>query len=629
MANKLLLRRGSKVNLPTLDVGELAYTTDTKQVFIGSATGNVDISSSIISVTSDSEVIDENKIYSVNGTLKYLKNGVVTEIASGGSSSGGVVAIESEGVIGYDGTATIKVYCSSIFNNNISNVTVNDDSATYTIKVSSPTTGSATWSFVSVSSDKTYITLQATTQDITEDCEITITIPKYYIMFASDNCTCSVWAKYKEIQYNYTVYDRAYYAYTNNTSIVSANASLTSGMNNQYSITGTGSKLPSNITRNGYKRVYTNAEGNEISEKLTQDTTAYIKWVADTDNGWFTATTPTALTNLKITNSSHSLSSMQNLSYKEIKLPTKNVTLPTNSATSNDTVTATTLDHNLAMAQFDTTSVLIESLRSAGYSYVPSNSSNTNTDSSYSGGDYNYYWKGYSSSSSSSYSLYPNAPTVYISVMSQILVCNAMTSYYNANKSADDTELTYAYTTTGTSSGTPITTYAQACTWVKSQIAVSGGFLYVSGSTGFRLPTLAEWMYATKCLPEGNRTSDYTCSVVQSSYPQFQHWLQVSGGTGKYSSTQFTTDCGNYAWYSSNSSSYTHDVGTKLANGIGAYDMCGNVWKWIDQYCSSSYRNLWGGYWSNGEYYLRLGYCSSGFPYYRNGSCGFRVVRSL
>jgi formylglycine-generating enzyme required for sulfatase activity len=36
---------------------------------------------------------------------------------------------------------------------------------------------------------------------------------------------------------------------------------------------------------------------------------------------------------------------------------------------------------------------------------------------------------------------------------------------------------------------------------------------------------------------------------------------------------------GTYAWYSGNSSSKTHIVGTRTPNDWGLYDMSGNVWE--------------------------------------------------
>lgn len=43
MANKIQLKRGLKANLPVLSVGEPAFTTDTKEVFIGNGTGNTQV----------------------------------------------------------------------------------------------------------------------------------------------------------------------------------------------------------------------------------------------------------------------------------------------------------------------------------------------------------------------------------------------------------------------------------------------------------------------------------------------------------------------------------------------------------------------------------------------------------
>ena len=41
MANKILLRRGLKSKLPTLSAGEPAYTTDSREFFMGTGSGNV------------------------------------------------------------------------------------------------------------------------------------------------------------------------------------------------------------------------------------------------------------------------------------------------------------------------------------------------------------------------------------------------------------------------------------------------------------------------------------------------------------------------------------------------------------------------------------------------------------
>ena len=46
MANTILIKRGLKTSVPTLDIGELGLATDTNEVFIGTPTGNKLVNSS-------------------------------------------------------------------------------------------------------------------------------------------------------------------------------------------------------------------------------------------------------------------------------------------------------------------------------------------------------------------------------------------------------------------------------------------------------------------------------------------------------------------------------------------------------------------------------------------------------
>ena len=134
----------------------------------------------------------------------------------------------------------------------------------------------------------------------------------------------------------------------------------------------------------------------------------------------------------------------------------------------------------------------------------------------------------------------------------------------------------------------------------------------VSGSTGYRLPAEAQWEYAAK---GGN------------------------GSPGNYTYAGSNT-VDEVAWYSGNSGSGTHEVGTKAANGLGIYDMSGNVWEWCwDWYgsysntaktdptgaFSGSLRVLRGGSWGISAESVRSAFRRDYDPFYRNIYGGFRL----
>jgi formylglycine-generating enzyme required for sulfatase activity len=130
----------------------------------------------------------------------------------------------------------------------------------------------------------------------------------------------------------------------------------------------------------------------------------------------------------------------------------------------------------------------------------------------------------------------------------------------------------------------------------------------------FRLPTEAEWEYAAR-----------------------------SGGKReKYAGTSQEGDLGQYAWYFVNSGSQTHPVGERRPNGLGLYDMSGNVWEWCADWYgenyykgtpknnpegpfNGSYRVLRGGSWFHDPENVRATYRYCFSPAYRGGTIGFRL----
>ncbi|MBF0461359.1 MAG: formylglycine-generating enzyme family protein [Magnetococcales bacterium] len=130
----------------------------------------------------------------------------------------------------------------------------------------------------------------------------------------------------------------------------------------------------------------------------------------------------------------------------------------------------------------------------------------------------------------------------------------------------------------------------------------------------FRLPTEAEWEYAAR---SGGRREEYAGSK----------------------------DVDAVAWHNKNSGDAVHPVGTKAPNGLGLYDMSGNVLEWCQDWfeeeyykkvpsanpkgpVKGSYRVLRGGSWDSAPNYVRTVARNYWEPDNRDFYTGFRLVRN-
>jgi len=139
----------------------------------------------------------------------------------------------------------------------------------------------------------------------------------------------------------------------------------------------------------------------------------------------------------------------------------------------------------------------------------------------------------------------------------------------------------------------------------------------------YRLPSESEWEYAAR-----------------------------GGTTTQWNFGEDASQLGRYAWYDQNSEGQTHEVGQKLPNAFGLFDMLGNVWEWTQDNWHESYDGVppgapidgsaWTWHASGGSLVIRGGsYYSQystdfrsakrfqGIPGGRTYVVGFRLARDL
>ena len=212
------------------------------------------------------------------------------------------------------------------------------------------------------------------------------------------------------------------------------------------------------------------------------------------------------------------------------------------------------------------------------------------------------------SSLDNSYGKGNNYPVYYVSWYDALVFCNKLSVMEG---------LSPAYKISGSANPADWGDVPESSdsTWDAAEIAVD--------STGYRLPTEAQWEYAAK---GGN--------------PLAPGWVGYT-----YSGSDTVDDV---AWYSGNNGSFgtsaygSKVIGTKAPNGLGIYDMSGNVyewcWDWYEEYASEdlndptgavsgSCRVIRGGLWGHLAEDVRSSYRSYFSTFDGYFYCGFRLAR--
>ena len=141
------------------------------------------------------------------------------------------------------------------------------------------------------------------------------------------------------------------------------------------------------------------------------------------------------------------------------------------------------------------------------------------------------------------------------------------------------------------------------------------------------------WHAAYKFIEKANALEGVRRTGLRLRLPTAEEWelcCRAGGATNDFgllaSGAQATLD--EIGWFADNSEKRTHDVGEKVPNAWGVFDMHGNVWELCDTFVFGGCV-MKGGGWISPARSCRAGYRFPLFTYMTHDDVGFRLAADL